>query len=143
VALALLAAACTSSHHTSASPPSVSTTNVLRAPGVRTACTTRGGVTPVEVILRMIGGPSPGLNKPVAGTVVAIGPSGDRCSITVGDESASRFDLLPGVYTITGRSPSFGDGKYECSAQQQVTVSERPPNSHGGPILVTVVCPVE
>jgi hypothetical protein len=90
----------------------------------------------------MVGGPPPGLNKPLVGTVLAVSDSGDRCSIAVGAENASHFDLSPGVYTITGRSPSFGAGRYECTAERQVTVDERPPNSRGGPIFVTVVCPV-
>jgi hypothetical protein len=97
---------------------------------------------PVEVMLRMVGGAPPGLNRPVAGTVVAVSDSGDRCSIAVGAKNASRFDLSKGVYAITGRSPSFGGGRYECTAERQVTVDERPPGSHGPPIFVTVVCPV-
>jgi hypothetical protein len=82
------------------------------------------------------------MNKAVDGTVVAVSDSGARCQLAVGDSSVSRFALSLGRYTVTGRSPSFGDGKYKCSAERQVTVSERPPGSHGGPTLVTVICPV-
>jgi hypothetical protein len=79
----------------------------------------------------MVGGLPPGLNKPVAGTVVAVSDSGERCSIAVGAKNTSRFDLSIGVYTITGRSPSFGGGRSEHTADRQVTVGERQPGSHG------------
>jgi len=138
----LLAAACSSSHHSSALRPSTSSRGVPTTPGAESACSTRGGLMPVEVTLRMVGGAPPGVNKLVAGTVVAVSDSGARCEVSVGDKNATRIALSLGRYTVIGRSPSFGDGKYECSAAQQLTVSERPPGSHGPPALVTVMCPV-
>jgi hypothetical protein len=85
--------------------------------------------------LRMVGGPPPGMNRAVPGTVTITSESGSRCDVPVVRGSFA-VAVPVGSYTATGRSPDFGDGKYECSADGPVAVT------NAGPATVKVVCPV-
>jgi hypothetical protein len=90
----------------------------------------------------MVGGPAPGINKPVAGTVVATSTTGRRCKVAVGPDGTFTMHVVPGTYTFTGESPSFGGGKYRCTNGAPVKLTDRPTNSQGPSPQVTVVCPV-
>jgi hypothetical protein len=89
--------------------------------------------------LRMIGGPA-GNNRPVAGTVSITSATGSGCDIAVSDSGAFDVAVPVGHYTVTGHSPSFGDGQYLCSADGPVNVT----NTGLGnlPVTITVNCPV-
>jgi hypothetical protein len=52
------------------------------------------------------------------------------------------MQLVPGTYTLTGRSPSYGDGKYECRAEAPVKVIARPDSSQAPPPFISVICPL-
>jgi hypothetical protein len=80
--------------------------------------------------LHMVGGPSPGLDEPVAGVVTARERVGSAVPTTVAVGSDGRFAMtLPeGVYEVTGYSPRFGDGKYPCTPGGPVTITTRPLN---------------
>ena len=92
--------------------------------------------TGISGTLRMIGGPPPGINRAVAGTVTITSVSGSQCSVEIG--ASGSFDVMVpvGRYTVTGRSPRFGNGNYECSAGRTISVTS------AGSTSVTVVCPV-
>jgi hypothetical protein len=87
--------------------------------------------------LRMIGGPA-GNNRPVAGTVSITSATGSGCDIAVSDSGAFDVAVPVGHYTVTGHSPSFGDGQYLCSADGPVNVT----NTGLGnlPVTITVIC---
>ena len=92
---------------------------------------------PSEILgtLEMVGGPAPGLPRPVRGTVTATASSGNRCDVKVGDDGRFDLDLAPGVYRLTGRSPRFGGGRYPCAADGKVALA--------GPLIVAnVICSV-
>ena len=83
----------------------------------------------------MVGGPAPGENRAVPGTVTITSASGARCDVPAVHGSFA-VSVPAGSYTVTGHSPSFGDGQYECFADGPVAVSS------ARAVSVTVVCPV-
>jgi hypothetical protein len=99
-------------------------------------------VAAVIVTLRMVGGPPPGFDKPVAGTVIATDPGGRRCTTAVGPSGELTMTLAPNSYSLTGYSPSYGDGTYPCSAERPIRVNERPAISQGPPPRAEVICAV-
>lgn len=103
----------------------------------------RATVADVNVSLRMVGGPAPGLGKPIAGTVVANDPVGRRCTRRVGPSGWVTMTLEPNSYSFTGYSPSYGDSKYTCTAARDAVVDEHPVTSQGQPPVVQVVCAVK
>lgn len=91
--------------------------------------------------LRMIGATRTGL--PVAGDVSATTRSHLSCTVSVGNDGKFSLSLPPGMYDITGHSPSYEDGKYVCTAEQPVVVHDRIGRRQGAtPQFVTVACPV-
>jgi hypothetical protein len=85
--------------------------------------------------LRMVGGVNLGVNHPVAGTVTITSATGSRCDLPVVAGGSFEVTLPVGRYTVTGHSPDFGDGKYECSGGAVSVTS-------AGESAVTVACPV-
>jgi hypothetical protein len=150
-ALAMFAAACSSSHHSSS--PSPSTTPRTSAPPSSTnavpasACSLVSGgaaARPAGYItgqLREVGGPSGGA-RPVSGRVVAVETSKARCQVAVGPGGSFAMQLVPGTYTLTGRSPSYGDGTYECFSQAPVRVMARLDISQAPPPFISVNCSI-
>jgi hypothetical protein len=150
-ALATFAVACSSTHHTSSPAPLTtprtsappSSTNAVPA----SACSSVSGgaaARPAGYIagqLREVGGPS-GASRPVPGRVVAIDTSNARCEVAVGPGGSFAMQLVPGTYTLTGRSPSYGDGKYECFSQAPVRVMARLDSSQAPPPFVSVNCSI-
>ena len=120
---------------TPASPTTVPLTCVTRISG-------GAGERPPGITgtLRMIGGPAPGNNRSVAGTVSITSATGSGCDIAVSDSGVFDVAVPVGRYTVTGHSPSFGDGQYLCSADGPVNVT----NTGLGnlPVMITVNCPV-
>jgi len=83
----------------------------------------------------MVGGSPPGVARPVRGTVTAAASSGARCEVTVRNDGRFDLDLARGVYHLTGRSPLFGGGKYQCSADRRVALVDKR-------VVANVICPV-
>lgn len=99
-------------------------------------------VAAVNASLRMTGGISrAGSGAPVvAGTVVATDPVGRRCTRGVGPTGWVTMTVDPGMYSFTGSSPSFGDGKYTCFADRPIQVDAVPVTSQGPPPIAQVNC---
>jgi hypothetical protein len=73
---------------------------------------------------------------PLTGDVFVSGVSGNirRFRVPVGPDSGYSVSVLPGTYTLTGRSPQFNDGRVPCSPASSVTVTD------GRVVTVDVVC---
>ncbi len=84
--------------------------------------------------LRMVGGPPPGMDRPVAGAVTVTSAT-TECGLDVGADGSFELTVPVGTYTVTGRSPSFGGSRYECSGGTVKVTS-------AGETPVTVVCAV-
>ncbi len=137
-AVAIVAAlgACSSSHHSSASttttrPDQRATTS---SSFVASACVSDVS-SGISGTLRLIGGPPPGINRAVPGTVTVTSASGSRCDVPIVRGSFA-VAVPVGTYTVTGHSPSFGDDTGKCSAGGHVVVT------NARTVAVTVVCPV-
>jgi hypothetical protein len=125
--LGACAAACTSSpgrpepSHTPLSP-------------TRSASSTIGTVAGK---LLMVGGPSPGIHRGLAGTIAihARAESGPVvATMAVGARGAFRVDVPPGLYVLTGRTPTLVG--LVCRGERRVTVEA------GHMVTVQVICPV-
>jgi hypothetical protein len=147
--VALAAAACSSSHPSATPKPAPTSTttgsarpNDSSTPGGSPCLTgVSGGAAarPTEVtgVLEMVGGPAPGLARPVRGTVTITGSTGNRCEVKVAANGEFHVDIAAGTYQLTGRSPSFGSGNLPCSADHRVTADR----DHT-PAVANVICPV-
>jgi hypothetical protein len=82
-----------------------------------------------------VGGPAPGLHRPVSGVVTLIGPAGRAIDVTVGPKGTFKLQVPEGSYSLSGHSPQFGDGYYLCSGG---TIRVRTTS----PAIADVVCPV-
>ncbi len=154
VALIVVVADCSSGSRraqpaptTRVSPTSkVSPTSRIASPSACSAVSGGARERPFGYVagtLRMVGGPPPGLDRPVAGSVVAVAASGARCSAAVGADGSFGMQLEPNLYTFTGHSPTFGNGKYDCSAERSVDVIARLDISQAPPPFVKVACSVD
>jgi len=83
----------------------------------------------------MVGGVDAGVNSPVAGTVTITSATGSQCDLPVVAGGSFDVTLPVGRYTVTGHSPTFGDGKYSCSGGAVSVTS-------AGETAVTVACAV-
>ena len=83
----------------------------------------------------MSGGPYPGRNVPLSGTVV-FESSDTRLRVTVGSSGHFMVRVPPGRYQVTGTSPSIQGGQVPC---RQVTPLEA---RLGGVNNVHVICSV-
>jgi len=136
IAIVVVLGACSSSDHLSAPTPTTTTT----APSNKA----EPFVTLSET-LHMVGGPPPGTDEPVAGTVTARerGGLGVATTTSVGPDGRFAMRLTDGIYEVTGYSPRFGDGKYPCTPGGPVTITTRPVNMVPPYVeTVTVTCPV-
>jgi hypothetical protein len=73
--------------------------------------------------LRLTGGPSSASEHGTSGTVYFVASDGTKTTVSAAVDGAFSVRLKPGVYTVTGASPLYGDGKYVCQADNPVTVS--------------------
>jgi hypothetical protein len=87
-------------------------------------CATDDGATTGSVrgTLRMVGGPAPGVNRRISGTIKIVGGSGDTWTIHASRTADFVAHLSAGTYRISGRSPLINDGHSDCGV---VTVSVR------------------
>jgi hypothetical protein len=142
----LLVSACSNGSHAAQHPSSSS----VSQPATLTT-TTAPKLATVTGTLRMIGGPSPGVNRTVSGNVTATNQSGQRFSTTARDDGNFAMELPPGVYDIVGHSPNFGYGKYDCSPGGPVTLptvfSDPKPKALVPPTMpravIQLTCPVK
>ncbi len=93
----------------------------VKAPTVTTAT---GGEETVTGSFVAVGGPSPGLPRPLLGQVTAKSSTGHKFTVTVGKSGRFVLSLPAGVYRLTGRSPMFSVNAVEgtCAADQPVRV---------------------
>jgi hypothetical protein len=71
--------------------------------------------------LLFVGGPAPGRPRATSGTVRLHGSSPTQGSTD--RRGYFEVDAVPGTYRVTGRSPDYGDGRYECRAEHAVVVT--------------------
>lgn len=90
----------------------------------------------VEGTMRERGGPPPGLDKLVDGTLIATDANGRQFRATIGPGGGFSMSLPAGTYTVVGHSPEFGSGKYDCGADGPVTVDL------GAVTYIQLTCPV-
>ncbi|MEY2423868.1 MAG: hypothetical protein QOI95_3935 [Acidimicrobiaceae bacterium] len=87
----------------------------------------------------MLSGGEIAASRPVRGTVKAQPVAGGAVTeVSVSDDGRFEIRLRPGDYKLTGTSPLFGSGGYECFVNP-------PPNVTIGDstaIAVTVECPM-
>jgi len=72
--------------------------------------------------LREVGGPSPGLNRQIPGTVYATDASGTRWLAATTATQPFSLSLPGGTYRLTGRSPLINTGQTDCLPQAPVVV---------------------
>jgi hypothetical protein len=72
--------------------------------------------------LREVGGPAPGLNRQIAGTVIAISPFGQSWRATTTATQPFTLAVPAGTYRLFGSSPLINDGQSQCSAAAPVVV---------------------
>ena len=84
----------------------------------------------VLVTLAAVGGPAPGLPRPMRGTVVfrnpnSTMPGGGSPAVTrtVGTDGTVQLSLQPGLYSVTGRSPLYESNRGVCRADQPLRIS--------------------
>jgi hypothetical protein len=77
---------------------------------------------------------------PVAGTISVVDSFGRGCNVSVSRAGLFEVSLPGGRYTITGHSPSFGQGRYLCSASRSVGIG--PAKVANQPVVVNVICAV-
>lgn len=65
--------------------------------------------------LEVVGGPSPGLARPLPGTVTATNADGKKTFVTIGANGKFEVQLPPGSYSLMGHSPQVGGGTYPCT----------------------------
>jgi hypothetical protein len=92
----------------------------------------------VSGTLTLSGGETAG-STPVRGTVKAQPVAGGVITeVPVSDDGRFEIRLRPGDYKLTGTSPLFGSGAYECFVNPPTNVSVGDSTA----IAVTVVCPM-
>ncbi len=69
-----------------------------------------------------VGGPAPGLPRPLPGTVTVTGPGVHR-DIPVGVSGSYSVKVPAGSYTVVGHSPLYGSGTGVCRAERVATVT--------------------
>jgi hypothetical protein len=84
--------------------------------------------------LREIGGPRPGLDRSVPGTISIEGDSTAVAASTSTGEFSVRVPV--GTYNVTGTSPLVNEGREKCVVSDPVIVE------NGRTTRVTVVCPI-
>lgn len=103
---------------------------------------TPGGPPPTSEVtgqLVEVGGPPPGAPRGVAGTVRFSG-HGRTVSVATGADGHFAVALAAGTYTVTGTSPLYGDGHYQCQADGPLVVPDPGATPRLGPLGVTVAC---
>ena len=108
----LILAACSSPSPVSVEATTTASTGCPRDLPADELCVSgpEGGVNGV---LEEVGGPAPGIPRPVAGTVVFTGGGGTKSRVVVGSSGRFNANLSKGTYSVTGR---HGDHNLPCRA---------------------------
>jgi hypothetical protein len=69
-----------------------------------------------------VGGPAPGLPRPLPGHVTVNGPSGKVTTVAVTSNGQFRLELPVGTYTLIGHSPYYGSNEYVCHGARTAVV---------------------
>lgn len=80
-----------------------------------------------------VGGPAPGLPRPLPGTVTVTGPGVHR-DVPVGASGSYSVRVPAGSYTVVGHSPLYVSGRGLCRAERIATVTS------GHSTTVDVLC---
>jgi hypothetical protein len=82
--------------------------------------------------LEGVGGPAGAPVQHWAGTIAVQGP----VHVDVATDAHGRFHLRlpPGRYRVTGQSPQYGDGRYQCQARHSLLVVK------GATVRLDVLC---
>jgi hypothetical protein len=86
------------------------------------SCTSRPGLGTISGHLFAVGGPPPGLPRPLPGTIYVSGS--EHLQVTVGSDGTYSLVVPEGTYTVSGRSPLYQGGQLLCRAPSQVTVRD-------------------
>jgi hypothetical protein len=92
--------------------------------------------------LHMVGGPAPGRDERVPGTIIVTDAHGRQCSTTATSDGTFGLALHPDTYTVIGRSPRYDGGAVDCSAEHPMVVDARRITSQGFPPRIDIVCPM-
>lgn len=71
--------------------------------------------------LLLVGGPFPGLPRPLASGSVSFSGA-TRVSVRVSSDGSFSASLPNGSYEVSGRSAEFGSGSYPCRASRPISV---------------------
>jgi len=86
--------------------------------------------------LETVGGPAPGLPRPVPGAVVMVDVHGHETTVHAGTDGTFMTDLAPGAYTVTGTSPEVDSGHKPCGPDTPLSVTP------GQTAFVTLACQI-
>jgi hypothetical protein len=103
------------------------------APTMTTSTTRAAAVAEVIGEFRMVGGPAPGIDQPLAGRIEARRETNDGEIVATtqsGEDGAFRIELPPGTYAFVGSTPRVVGPV--CRAEARVNPGQNPP--------VKVVC---
>lgn len=94
------------------------------AAGVLTGCSTGAAHGTIIGTLVAVGGPAPGLPRPLPGSVRLTNMHTHASKVvTVGVDGRYSLPIAPGSYTLTGKSPQYNSGQsYDCQAQRAAVV---------------------
>jgi hypothetical protein len=87
--------------------------------------------------IREVGGPAPGLNRQIPGTVIATDARGTHWHASTTATRPFSLTLPPGTYRFTGRSALINDGRSPCSEPTPVVVVR------GQTTHIEVVCSID
>jgi len=92
---------------------------LVSAGTICTACSSTPSAQPhlatVSGTFVVVGGPAPGLARPMAGVVTLLNSKGRATHVTVGSDGKFRVQLAEGDYSLSGRSSAFANGTYQCT----------------------------
>jgi hypothetical protein len=101
---------------------------------VLTGCSSGSAKGTITGSLMAVGGPVGNAAQPLPGTVVLMNSSGRSTTMTVSDDGIFEVHVAAGSYSLSGSSPLFGDGRYDCLADGPVQVQV------STPVMVEVDC---
>ena len=78
----------------------------------------------VRGTLREVGGPPPGMDRPVVGTVTLTRSNGVRIRVKTAD-GRFRVKVAPGTYRLQGTSPLFNSGESTCTGARVLVGANR------------------
>ncbi len=87
-------------------------------------------------VLEASGGPAPGSPRPLPGTVTIRARNGQTTKTAVGPNGDFSASVPVGQYTVTGRSPFYQNGQWDCLLSPPATITA----TTGSTAQVTLSC---